>query len=57
MGNICFSKFIHWENTVDETAEIDTGHILRGHASQVKKFRFYLKGTENPMADFKQENV
>ena len=57
MGNICFSKLIHWEDTVDETAEIDMGHILRGHVSQVKKFRFYLKGTENPMAGFKQDNV
>ena len=57
MGNICFSKLIHWEDTVDETAEIDMGHILRGHVSQVKKFRFYLKGTETPMAGFKQDNV
>lgn len=44
MGNICFSKLVHWENTVDETAEIDMGHILRDHVSQVKKFRFYPKG-------------
>lgn len=57
MGNICFSQLIHWENRVDETGEINKSHILRGHVSQVKEFRFYLEGTEDPMADFKQDNV
>lgn len=25
--------------------------ILKGHVSRVKKFRFYLKGSEDPVAD------
>lgn len=38
-------------NIVHETGEINIDQILKGHVSQVKKFRFYLKGSEDPVAD------
>lgn len=37
-------------NIVHETVEINIDQILKGHVSQVK-FRFYLKGSEDPVAD------
>lgn len=39
------------ENPVDETGEINTDKVSKARVSQVKKFSFYFKDSEDPVAD------